>query len=257
MRRPNRFATLWILSAPLGSPMSRVFAFAVFFGVTSALGVLALGACGDPAVEPTRPTTDAGPNLRRDSAPVDPGEAGAPPDAPTSSEPNCEKYCDLVMANCSATNAQYTSKAECLAFCGHLPLQAETRGGNDEKSSASVACRQYWADSPAQTSPDTYCLAAGPYGGNTCGDRCTAFCRAVLSICPPSGAKPPYADQPQCASACADFSYRDAGADGGGEGPSGPTAGDSLNCRLHLLRAALTQPGKCADLSAVSETCRD
>lgn len=236
--------------------MSRFFAFAVYFGGASALGVLGVAACGSADLEPAPSAVDAGANLRRDSAPVDPAEAGAPLDAAPASEASCEKYCDLVMGNCTKENEQYASRAECLAFCGHLPLQAQTRGG-DEQSSASIACRQYWADSPSKTSPEKYCLAAGPFGGNTCGDRCTAFCDAVLSICPATGTKPPYVDQPQCASACADFSYRDAGTDGGGEGPKGPLAGNSLNCRLQQLRTALSQPGKCAEVGALSETCRD
>jgi len=235
--------------------MSRFFAFAVYFGGVSTLGVLTIVACGSADLDAAPAQTDAGTNLRRDSALVDPAEAGPPLDAGPTSEASCEKYCDLVTENCKGPNAQYASQTECLSFCGHVPLRAETRG--EEKAAASIACRQYWADSPSQTSPDDYCLAAGPFGGNTCGDRCTAFCDAVLSTCSPDGANAPYADQPQCATACAAFSYRDAGTDGGGEGPTGPAAGDSLNCRLHQLRAAVTQPAKCAELRAESATCHD
>ncbi|MBX3233406.1 MAG: hypothetical protein KIT84_33970 [Labilithrix sp.] len=218
--------------------------------------MLGVGACGSTALEPTPGPNDGGPNLRWDSALVDPVEGGAPLDSAPPVEASCEKYCELVTENCTEANAQYASKAECLSFCEHLPLREPSRGG-DEISSPSVACRQYWADAPSKTSPTSYCLAAGPFGGNTCGDRCTAFCTAVLSICPADAPNAPYADQPECATACTAFAFRDAGNDGGGESPGGPAEGDTLNCRLHHLRAALSQPAKCKDVRRESPTCKD
>ncbi|MDF2696667.1 MAG: hypothetical protein K0S65_5050, partial [Labilithrix sp.] len=143
-----------------------------------------------------------------------------------------------------------------LAFCKHLPLAQPARNPV-EKESPSVGCRQYWADGPARTNPATYCLAAGPFGGNTCGDRCTAFCTVVLSACSPDGGTTAYANQPECATACANFTYREVGVDGGGETPEGPQTGDSLNCRLYWLRAATMNQGACAALSPKSNVCVD
>jgi hypothetical protein len=235
------------------------FAFVSFgacLGLLLSSGVWVAG-CGSSDADSTPGrSTDAG-TIRRDAAPVDPKEAGPPQlDAGLDPPPSCAKYCDLVMANCTGKSAQYASSDECLAFCRHLPLVEPTRGA-DQKEAASVACRQYWADGPARTSPETYCLAAGPFGGNACGDRCTTFCTVLLSACSPDGGIIAYASQPECATACAGFSYRYDTADGGGEGPYGPQNGDTLNCRLYWLRAATNDPQKCTVLGPQSDVCKD
>lgn len=232
--------------------MPRILTFAVcFLGTALALVSSTFIGCTD-VLEGTT-TSDAG-NLRRDSAPVDPVESGPALDGATSPPPSCAKYCDLVTTNCTNERAQYASKDDCLAFCAHLPLQ-KAAGQLEETNAESVACRQYWADSPARTSPSGFCLTAGPFGGNTCGDRCTAFCDVVLSACPPDGGVAVYANQPECASDCANFSYRDAGTDGGGESPTGPTHGDSLNCRLYHLRAATVDASACSNLRPLDGSC--
>jgi len=226
----------------------------VAFGLT--LFGARLYACGGDDDTSPLAAEDASTQGRRDSGSlVEPTEAGAPLDGGVGDTPSCDKYCSLVMANCTGANEQYASMDECLAFCGHLPLTQPSRSA-DEKEAASVACRQYWADSPARTSPDKVCLAAGPFGGNVCGDRCTAFCEVVLDTCTPSnGGTPAYSTLPECASDCANFSYRDAGVDGGGEGPSNPGSNDTLNCRLFQLRAAVLTPSKCSTLHPDGGAC--
>jgi hypothetical protein len=240
--------------------LSRFFAFAVSLAGGVALAAAAIVACtaDEPDVTMSPPSADSGANIKRDSAPVDPIDSGPLLDAGLAPAPSCEKYCDFVTENCTGENAQYASKSDCADFCGHLPLTEASRGGGEDKSGASVACRQYWADAPAKTDPNAYCLSAGPFGGNACGNRCAAFCAVVLSVCSPDGGtNAPYADQPSCADACAAFTYRDAGTDGGGEGPNGPAHGNSLNCRLYQLRAALQDPAKCPDLRVDSQACSD
>lgn len=237
---------------------ARAFRFAPWSLLAAAAGLgwfpFAAGGCGNVSFE-TVGASDAG-TVRRDAAPVDPIEPGPHLDAGQLPPPSCEKYCQLVMANCTGANAQYASEDECLAFCAHVPLN-EVNGGGNTKSAPTVACRQYWADGPAHTQPDVHCLAAGPFGGNTCGSRCTTFCNVLLSACPPDSEHGPYENSPDCANACAGFPYRDAGAGGGGEGPDGPNHGDSLNCRLHWLRAATTDPTTCEFLGLTSEPCSD
>lgn len=239
--------------------MSRFFAFAVCFAGATALAAAAVVACSssDDNLAENVTSSDAGTSIKRDSAPVDLAESGSPLDAGLAPPANCETYCDLVTANCTGGNAQYASKQECTDFCSNLPLTVKTRtgAGPDEKEAPSVACRQYWADSWARTNPNAYCLAAGPFGGNVCGDRCTAFCDVVLNACSPdAGSNAPYADRGECANACAAFLYRDAGTDGGGETPSGPQKGDSLNCRLWQLRTAVMHPESCG---SVQSQCKD
>jgi hypothetical protein len=240
--------------------MSRFLSFALLSCVTALFGVvgaagLSIGGCGGEVPVAAPFSNDATP-IRRDAGPVDPKEAGPPLDAGSAPAPSCAKYCDLVMAHCTEANTQYASVGECLAFCGHLPLAQPTTEA-DEKEAASVACRQYWADGPARTSPETYCLAAGPFGGNVCGDRCTAFCGVLLSACAPDGGSPAYSTQPECATACAGFLYRDPVADGGGESPAGPESGDTLNCRLYWLRAATNDPQKCQKLRPNEDICKN
>jgi len=181
---------------------------------------------------------------RKDGAPVDPAEGGPPSDAAASLPASCAKYCTLVTANCTGDQAQYASLEDCLAFCRHLPLEGPSRDG-DQKDTPTTACRQYWADSPARTDPKAHCSAAGPFGGNTCGDRCTAFCDVALDACGTAV----YATPPDCTTACAGFTFRDAGVDGGGEGPDGPARGATLNCRLYHLRAAAKDAAACAALT--------
>lgn len=243
--------------------MSRFLSFGwpVLLVVTSGvslglLGGVSVAGCGSADTGPASVSpTDSG-TIRRDAAPVDPTEAGPALDASAPPAPSCSKYCELVMTNCKGKSAQYASVQDCLAFCDHLPL-VELANEEDEKEAASVACRQYWADTPARTSPETYCLAAGPFGGNTCGDRCTAFCGVLLNVCSPDGGMTAYPSQPECASACAGFTYRDAGVDGGGEGPSGPESGDTLNCRLYWLRSTTKNAMKCQLLEPQSDICKD
>jgi hypothetical protein len=217
----------------------------------------AIAACSSSSDDSAGVSADAGPTGRRDSTPVDPPHEGGgqPVDDGGLAPPSCEKYCTLVMAHCTGDDAQYASGEECHAFCRHLPPTEPSRAGI-EKEAPTVSCRQYWADSPAKTDPKAYCLAAGPFGGNACGDRCTAFCGVLLSACTPDGGVPAYASQAECASDCAAFSYRDAGLDGGGEAPDGPTSGDTLNCRLYRLRAATRDPEACVALRPDGGACR-
>ncbi|MCL2725874.1 MAG: hypothetical protein FWD69_15715 [Polyangiaceae bacterium] len=194
--------------------------------------------------------------VRHDSGIVDPPEGG-PMDAGASAPaPSCDRYCDLVMANCRGDDAQYGSNDECLAFCALMPP-----GKTGDSDNPSVACRQSYAGSPAMTDSVTYCLAAGPFGGGVCGDRCTAFCQLALAACPSDdghasndGARP-FGSLPECATACAAFDFEAAGADGGGEGPDGPDYGNTLNCRFFELRQVVANSGNCESLGQTSPIC--
>ena len=111
--------------------------------------------------------------------------------------------------------------------------------------------------SSARTNPGGYCLAAGPFGGGVCGDRCTAFCALTLGACSPdAGPAAPYGSYPDCQTACAGYRYQDGGVDGGGEPPGGPTGGDTLNCRLFHVRGAVHDGSGCVNLGVDSGACR-
>jgi hypothetical protein len=227
----------------------RRFLFLLALAASSAtLGVVA--ACSSTASVETSPDADAGP--RREGGLVQEPEAGAyDAGAPSGPEPSCTEYCDLVMASCKGEQAQFGSRGECLEICGRLPA-----GEAGDKQSNTVACRQYYAGSPARTDAPSYCFAAGPFGGGVCGDRCTAFCGLALSACSPSAPNAPYASYPDCQTACAGYGYRDAGVDGGGEPAAGPESGDTLNCRLFQVRSAVLDGKGCANIGPDSGACR-
>ncbi len=216
-----------------------------------ATGLTALGmACSSEGTLVQGPAEDAG--VRRDVGAVDPPEGGfvdASNDAgPT---PSCTKYCLLVTEACAAENAQYVSDKDCLSFCERLPV-----GEPGDKSGNTLACRQHFAGTPAHALPGTYCLAAGPFGGGVCGTRCTAFCQVALATCKAGVALAPYDSYPTCADACTGFAFWDGGTDGGGENPSGPESGDTLNCRMHWLRNATVDPDACPNIGPDSGACR-
>jgi hypothetical protein len=218
----------------------------------AAAGALVVAACTSTATPDREPVAeDSGP--KRDGGLVGPAEAGAY-DAGTAlgPEPNCATYCGQVMSSCTGAHAQYASGTECLELCQRLPA-----GDAGDTETNSVACRQYYAGSPARTSAGDYCLAAGPFGGGVCGDRCIAFCALTLGACSPdTGGPAPYGSYPDCQTACSGFPYLDGGADGGGEPPDGPEQGNTLNCRLFHVRSAVHDGSGCVDLGADSGACR-
>jgi hypothetical protein len=226
-----------------------VFALAV----VSALGAAGLAACSSTTTE-TAPALPSDGGTRRDADPVDPldgGDAAADSGA-VLTPPSCMKYCESVQENCKGEHAQYATLYDCMTFCAHLPPGDPL----DKEKEASLACRQYYAGTPAKAQPEAYCVAAGPYGGGICGDRCTGFCQITLSTCAPDAGYAPYASLPDCKTACAEYTFKDAGVDGGGEGLDGPSSGDTLNCRLHLLREIVLDGGPpCEALGADAGPC--
>ena len=232
--------------------MRRSLFFLVVPAATSVgVGVLLISACGSSSADLTpRPEPDSG--ARREAGLVEPLEAGASDaSAPEGPAPSCVKYCDLVMETCKDPHAQYESRNQCLELCARLP---SGDAGDDESNT--VACRQYYADSPARTNAGSYCLAAGPFGGGICGDRCTAFCGLTLGACSPEAGPAPYGSYSDCQTACAGYPYKDGTADGGGEPTNGPTSGDTLNCRLFHVRSAVRDTSGCTNVGADSGACR-
>jgi hypothetical protein len=214
---------------------------------TAAAAALVVAACTSTASSP-EPSAEAG-GPRRDGGIVGPAEAGAyDAGTPQGPPPSCEKYCDLVMASCTGNEAQYASRSECLEICARLPP-----GDAGDKESNTVACRQYYAGSPAQTNAGTYCLPAGPFGGGVCGlDRCIAFCGLTLGACAPDAGPAPYGSYSECQTACAGYVYTE----DGGESPMGPTNGDTLNCRLFHARSAIHDGSGCVDVGPDSPACK-
>lgn len=234
----------------------RRFFFSISFSAGAAITtvgvVMAVSSCSNTAATSADPSGENDAS-HRDASIVEPVEGGTfDAGNPPSPVPECATYCDSVLDSCKDKHEQYGSRDECLAFCARLPP-----GKTGESAGNTVACRQFYAGSPSKIDAVSYCGAAGPFGGGgTCGDRCPVFCELALSACAPEAGAAPYGSYPDCQTACVGFSYKDGGVDGGGEPTTGPTTGNTLNCRLYYLREAITAGTSCENLGANSAACR-
>jgi hypothetical protein len=156
---------------------------------------------------------------------------------------SCETYCGLVQQKCATPNEQYRSTEECLSACRLLPLGFENDGDRN-----TIGCRKRIAETATTLEQ---CVKAGPYGGGTCGNRCTSFCTIVAKNC--TGANAPYRTEQDCIEACATFTFDPME----GEGPNQEFAGkNTLNCRSHHLILALGDPaGHCPHAGEISVVC--
>jgi hypothetical protein len=82
--------------------------------------------------------------------------------------PNCETYCDRIMANCPPTDevktnsAVYESQAECVAACGAFPV-----GTLADRKENTLGCHFYHANL-ATGGRAPHCAHAGPSGEGAC-----------------------------------------------------------------------------------------
>jgi hypothetical protein len=230
----------------------RRFLFSFSMAVTTTAAVVAgVSSCSSSASSLDRASPVDLDAARRDGPLVEPPEGGSPDSSSLGPEPECTAYCDSVLDSCKGSQAQYGSRDECLAFCAALPP-----GKVGESQGDSIACRQFYAGSPARTDSLRFCGAAGPFGGGgVCGDRCPIFCELTLSACPPEGGAAPYPSYSDCQTACVGFAYKDGSVDGGGEPTSGPSSGNTLNCRLYYVREAVMSGTSCHNLGVDSIAC--
>ena len=220
---------------------------AIFGGGSSLLAACTTSADDSPRIDDS---PDGG---HRDGAQVEAPDGGVADAGLETDAPTCAAYCASVMMSCTGDVAQYSTPEECMAFCALLPA-----GTTGESKGDSVACRDFYAGSAARTD-NTYCAAAGPFGGGTCGDRCPIFCELTLAACNGGGegGPPPYASYSDCQTACVGYGYVDGGIDGGGEPLTGPESGNTLNCRLFYLRQALSMDQNgCENLATDSPACK-
>jgi hypothetical protein len=199
------------------------------------LGVGAWLGCSSSSTPDLAP--DAGPDVVADDVPA--SDSPAPDTAPPDTEAlNCDNYCARVIANCTGDAAQYADLGTCKKICAALPL-----GDAGDTSGNTVACRFYHSGAPAQQSPSFHCPHAGPFGADTCGARCGAFCLLAGVQCPQA-----FPDGGSCDAACGiAFKYSNL-PEAGGESPTGPTTGDTLNCREYHLVQAFGTATECANI---------
>jgi hypothetical protein len=150
-------------------------------------------------------------------------------DAPPAAMLTCDAYCSRIMQNCTDTNQQYGSMAQCMTSCAHLTPGALTDMGPQN----TLGCRIYHAGA-AMTGPGVHCIHAGPSGDGVCGNKCESFCKLVLGSC--TGANQQYnGDMNMCMTACAGYAttppYN-----------SSQTGGNTFACRLYHATVASSSP---------------
>ncbi len=230
---------------PLARPATTVTRGRSGIWIAAALGVATVGGLAGVALRG---------GASRTSMTVAPASASVPASAsasvPASAPAPCDRYCDLVMKNCTGDNAEYLSRSICMKMCPAFEIGA-TSG---DTAHATLGCRVYHANEAA-TAPAEHCRAAGPLGGRRCGkDPCEPFCTLAVTYCAPPKAVPYPGGIADCQAACKTFPYL--------VGDAGDTtfeSGNTLNCRLWHLETAYTSDDfgmfHCPHAKRISSTC--
>lgn len=184
-----------------------------------------------------------------DAAEVDPalsstGVAGSSGAAGSTGTTPCDLYCNDSAANCTGDNAEYTSRSVCMKMC-----QVFEPGVDGETDKDSLACRAYHAKA-AKDAPTLHCRHSGVLGGGVCGNEpCAAFCLQAFAFC--AGASLAYISEAECLAACkGKMQYLS----GEGDSDLKYTGGDSLNCRLYHLEAAVNPDSPTAKVTHCPHT---
>ena len=141
--------------------------------------------------------------------------------------PTCESTCESVQQACVGGNQQYESQAACQQICEAVGFDP---GFNSDTSSNTLGCRTSYAKVIAEAggNPNVLCAKAGPSGGGTCGEWCEVYCQLGAFQC--SAAHPAFATAESCQLACGQLPT---------DGKVGDSEGDSVQCRIGYLLAAL------------------
>jgi hypothetical protein len=208
------------------------------FGCNAILGI------GAATLEPGDSGVDTGGN--------DAGDAGPP------GQLTCDNYCNVIMQNCTGTNAEYLTNDICLAMCPAFEVNLTVADTMDN----TLGCRLFHANLAAST-PDVSCRFAGPLGGGHCGsDPCVPFCSLDVNYCSPSFEPAMYMNPSVydggvagCEGACNTYPYLVVDA-----GDTTLEMSNTLNCRLWHLETAFRGPTygmiHCLHTALVSDTCK-
>src|SRR5262249_26986707 len=131
----------------------------------------------------------------------------------------------------------------CQKICAGWPA------GTTSDTANTLACRVYHASLVASGAPAAvHCPHAGPFGGDACGTHCVDFCELALATCGSAA----FSSAGACTGACASWPRATPQVTA-----SGPTSGNTFDCRAYELTAAVTSPGAhCANVASVSVPCR-
>lgn len=172
-------------------------------------------------------------------------------DDPTTTDPDCNSYCHLEMAECTGMNATYESLAQCKAVCAALP-----QGTVEDTTENTLGCRKYHSYN-ALVDPDGHCSHTGPGGDGHCGSsvqptdgvtgNCESYCILLEHACnartPGLGTADTFEANHESLAACQEACGNVTGAKPNSHYSIDPLpAGDTLQCRLLHVSRALTKP---------------
>lgn len=189
-------------------------------GVVAMASCLLGLACGDIVV----PTEDAAPSTDVDAAIAS--------DTTVAPLPTCPAYCAEALQFCPVgTKHQiYPNPSTCNSTCERWAGWPKGTKDQSNYDTNTVGCRMVHLEAAA-ADQGTHCPHASPSGGNQCGTWCDNYCSLALRNCGSVGL---YADDQACRTACAQIKTTG--------GPSDIT-GDSVQCRIHFLVLAGSEPG--------------
>lgn len=167
------------------------------------------------------PDTDDGPETDT------PDTDGMGPDTDiTPLVPDCITYCSEFQGTCGDSPMAYPDEPTCGTICANSGIGMGAAG---DTSGNTLGCRIYHAQAAA-TDADLHCPHASLWGGGVCGDLIENYCTGIEAACTGDNAPTWTAD---CATDAAAYPA----------GTPGATSGDSLDCRLYHLGAAMGDPG--------------
>ncbi|HMV70145.1 MAG TPA: hypothetical protein PKA64_25110, partial [Myxococcota bacterium] len=138
--------------------------------------------------------------------------------------PTCAGWCSALAASCSADPTYgFPSEAACNAYCAAVMIPA---GTDADTSGNTLGCRTYHAGAAAMDAA-THCPHASASGGSVCGSLTENYCWMADHICTGDNAITWNTD---CATDAATYPT---------DGAVGATSGNSIQCRMYHLGAAL------------------
>ena len=162
----------------------------------------------------------------------------------------CENWCALLSDHCPEEVLH--NEDFCLDYCNHPYLDILPAGTAGDTSGNTLACRIEHAEAAGSATGATreaLCAAAAMSGGDTCGSYCDVYCHLALETCNTTN-NPPYGGTElflaggnpnimQCRTACQ--GYPEDVLDGISQTDQLFGYGDSVQCRLHHLEAAVVE----------------
>jgi hypothetical protein len=137
----------------------------------------------------------------------------------------CENYCQIVPKTCPAPNLVANNDAACLSYCGGNPDGIFNATGGNSKD-----CRIYHALAASSLNDRAvHCPHASHSGGTQCGSYCEVYCALAATAC--TGSRQLFTTPALCMSACAGYAAT---------GKPGDTTGNTVQCRIYHLGAALS-----------------